>query len=322
MIGKPERLYPVAASGSLLDDYPGMDQFTSYPSTRSNLLESMASLLPFMAVIAIPLFVLPHIADLSRGFPGLCLMLLLLGIGSWLYVVISRYMSFRVMIRHKARDVKELRAPEKDEQYVGIAYCDDEWSFRGDTSWDRGWFLVNGGALKFTGLGSDFRLPSSRIEHVRLAARQLWPFTSLPRVYVDWLDEEGITNTFSLEIRDAPGKKEAASRTEALESSVRRLLDDTSYSEAEASRAKWPFKSSSLVFSGVKLTIKDRLVALVVSLVPWVTLSYLDKSLQYGNHWLWIGFGPLLCLSVYRYVLNTRIPFRKKQLESSTSLKG
>ena len=131
------------------------------------------------------------------------------------------------------------------ERHVGVAYCDYFWTFREDTSWDRGFISYDAGFVIFRGFGPNFCLPVSSIQDVWISVSGYGPW-EVPRVFVRWNHPESGLNTVSFEIRTATTKSSRFEKSKELETWLNCLPRNYVY---ELSDVQWPFQSSSLDFA-------------------------------------------------------------------------
>lgn len=151
-------------------------------------------------------------------------------------------------IMRKAKEDDDDKLAPVSETYLGIAYCNGIWGYRGDISWDRGYLVFTESGIQFAGLATFFDLPYARILDIRINYPNYVLGGGTPRVYVDWKDWSGITNTFCLEVRlgDNRGELQVASH---------KLADELCEKWQQGIHADYrkdvelPFRSSTLDFS-------------------------------------------------------------------------
>jgi hypothetical protein len=196
-------------------------------------------------------------------------------VGTWLLVWLMSHASILQMADQEARDKPHFDPVGEHERYVGIAYGETDWVFRGDTSWDRGYVRSDASCLEFRGFGPSFRLPLNRIRAVRCARTGLGSINHLPRIYVDWEHPSGRTNTFSLEIRSARSRSDSNLKTLELAGWLNDFLWERDCFGGDATggetEVRWPIESSQLDLRFFPrsdlLRLFDRAAALAASLL-------------------------------------------------------
>jgi hypothetical protein len=196
------------------------------------------------------------------------------------------------------------------ERHVGVAYCDYFWSFRSDTSWDRGFISYDSGFVTFRGFGPSFCLPVSAIHEVWISVSGygLW---EVPRVFVRWNHPESGLNTVSFEIRTETTQSACFEKAKELETWLNCLPRNYIY---ELSDVQWPFQSSTLDFA--KLPSRQFAVKSDVWVAgAWgIGLSFSFVIVNVAIHHfakLDVSFlntlGAILGLTVYKEVIRSRV---------------
>lgn len=267
-----------------------------------------------VVILMMPVFVL--FPGVEKGWPGLLVVIPGLALATAAMIATARYANAQGMLAQMREDTEELPHGD-DEQYVGVAYSDGDWGYRGDTSWDRGWLSIRSGLLRFRGFGPPFALPLTSIDGIRVHETRGAMSKSAARVYFDWHDDQGERNTLSLEIRDCTNKTRARESAEDLAKHLETMRRQADLAMAPT---EWPFRSSGLTFShlgAAGVTAKDRAIALVASTgvaalaIALTTLigHFVHQSLGGAAG----GFAPAAIL-VYRAVILKRIEKRKMAL--------
>ncbi len=290
---------------------------------RDAKLRTASLLIPLAGFIGIFCLVIPIITrypKLQFGWPALALIIPVSAVAVVSTYWTARRLTFWSMSKHKASDLVGLAAPAPSDQYVGIAYTEGDWAFRGDTSWDRGWIGVHGDALVFSGFGPRFSLPVSLIENFEERQTRSINTNSLPRVYVTWHDLTGVRNTFSLDIRDAGNRQSTILETRRLGMWLRESLAAAGGEVANEAGAL-PFRSAELDFRGVpsgpNVRLNDKVVAIAwggaVAFAGGAVLGGIEK-LTHMKLSIVSGLLGAVAMAVANGVLLRRVQARQKAL--------
>lgn len=246
------RSIPMTFACSLEDSQSGMETFAKLPKLRP---PDRWRLVQFVLVLAVLFACMPAIAWSSHqskwleAFAAVLTLLITLGFA----VLITGWTNLWFMF--KQAKAYQLRTPPLcDERFIGIAYCDQIWTFRSETSWDMGYLSIRGGALRFRGQGPSFDLPLDSITRVWMIAQRGSAFR-YPRINVEWIHPTSGPNVLSLEVRQAKSGREVW----RLSEEILQLVKDASLKGGSPDVIEWPFESKSLEFS--RFPEKQRVVA-------------------------------------------------------------
>jgi len=272
---------------------------------------------------------------LATGFVGICLFVvgLLCMIGARLVGLVplvglgwtATYVTgkFSALLHRwtfdetRIRDVEALGEGQPDEYYVGIAYSEGVWSFRGDPMWDRGFLTVEEDELIFRGYERKFILPMGRLVSAKVIRARTLLNCEIPLISLTWLDEDGQSQSILLELREwsSLSKWWAHSRSfarglEAKKGHAKRVWITNEW--------KAPFRSSSLEFSHGEASRMSRfdlwmacgVVILAVGL-GIVLVSWMGR--EFPLIWLVIPFVSGIAGWIYRKILRRLAAFRRQR---------
>jgi hypothetical protein len=229
--------------GFIPENTPQMEPFQSVPRPRTFSFIGALQFLSFLVCILAGDAVLDSFPWIkSNGLGPLAIVPFSL-LGGLAVLWLRGYRCLDFMAGQRQKDEPLLQPIGEAERYVGIAYADADWSFRGDTSWDRGFIRCDGSNIEFRGFGPGFRLPLNRVRAVSCARTGLGSPNHLPRVYVAWEHPSGRMNSFSLEIRTARSRAEEIRRSVDLADWLCNCLPGRADDDATPI---WPFESSKL----------------------------------------------------------------------------
>lgn len=220
-----------------------MNVFEKLPRIAISQWIYLLSIIPFFLIMIVPMLVLNLIGPEHRLIAFF--LIIFFGIPSlWSFPVSVRIIGAYFEAAQSKKDRQTFDASPL-ERHVGVAYCDYFWSFRSDTSWDRGFISYDSGFVIFRGFGPTFCLPVSSIHEVWISVSGygLW---EVPRVFVRWNHPESGLNTVSFEIRTEKSQSACFEKAKELETWLNCLPRNYIY---ELSDVQWPFQSSTLDFA-------------------------------------------------------------------------
>ena len=242
---------------------------------------------------------------------------------SWL----NRQLSVRYSRQLESIDRLAIHPGSGEASYVGVAYCEGAWSYRGQTSWDRGFLTCDGAELAFVGRTGTFILPADLIAGVRLeATRALHPEPEV-KVFVEWSGTRGQANHVSFQPLGVTGSHPRGDAARALAVSIEATRTFPATSPAETDRLPMASSEIDFPFTGnhcqslwsdrlsMYLTVATVLAAGVV-LETWLG-GYFEKShIENGPiHWIIM----ILTLSVILWISNAMVfaKVRRRQAHAS-----
>lgn len=274
---------------------------------------------PTFAILcaAIPFF--NWFPKLNHGWQGFVFIVVAATIAFGIGFRTTRFMSLRYMASMMGKDLAKLGEMASGDRYVGVAYCDDVWAYRQDTSWDRGILRIEKDRVYFHGYGPGFELPVSAIQNVRIGATQGIVTSNLPRVFVDWTAPDESHNTLSFEIRDGATRAETIAKSEELADQLTDLAQ-VQHGATEDSPS-WPIQSSKLIFAPQspeeRINASDRLSGFLAALIVGAVGVAVFVAIGTLFHWHGASglgglFGPI-CLGVYQHRVTSRTRSRRSK---------
>jgi len=209
--------------------------------------------------------------------------------------------------------------PHPNEIHVGVAYCDDVWGFRGDTSWDRGYLSIEDQSIAFRGFGPAFRLPLSNVTSLEIKASRGTLTNNLPRLYVGWQRPNGRDNIINIEIRDQLTWRSTAKAILRLRNMIREHMGIPDV--GRSLEAEWPFESSSVELPTHSqiygITLGDKffalfLVVLMASLI-WAMLAWMNGPLHAPSEITDVFVGFVLVV-IHQFAILTRLKNREEKM--------
>lgn len=242
----------------------------------------------------------------------------------WL-LVLRKYWSKASLVAMQKIRGRDGNLPKPAEgHYLGVAYCNGIWSYRGDTSWDRGYLTIEPSILRFAGHASSFQLPYARIVDLRIHHGKMLVGTDEPRLFIDWLDWRGNVNTLSLEVRI--GVEDAAIKKHTYE-----LADQIHHAWREEKERDYrkdvdlPFGSAELDFSvapeDTPILPRERNLALLWSaaliVAGFATSTWLESLTMLKGNFVGL-FLILIGFKLHPFIIWSMVRNRKASGTSST----
>lgn len=242
----------------------------------------------------------------------------------WL-LVLRRYWSWASLASMQMIKGKDGNLPQPAEgYYLGVAYCNGIWSYRGDTSWDRGYLTIEESGLRFAGHTSSFQLPYARIIDLRIHHGKTIVHTDVPRLFIDWLDWRGNVNTLSLEVRIGVEFAAIKEQTYELANQIHHAWQKGKESDYRKD-VDLPFLSTDLDFSvapeETPILPRERNLALLWSaaliVAGFATSTWLEPLTKLKGNFVGL-FLILIGLKLYPLIIWSMVRNRKASGTGST----
>ncbi len=127
-------------TGRLPNNTPDLLQFAGVPIRRPNLGPARTTLVSSLFVLSIPAMLSFFPKRQEEILYGVGLAAL---IAAGVAQRKEKQPNVSSKTFEKERDAEAIPNPRDGDRYVGVAYCEGAWAYRGDTSWDRGWLGVH-----------------------------------------------------------------------------------------------------------------------------------------------------------------------------------
>ena len=297
------------------DFAPGMEAFKKTPKYIG--LRLMAEIAPILLFLPwmIVVFRLSYNSPLGMKGPmtwlllGLFFPVLLLFLGAtrlpYLYLT-------------KMRDRSVLGPPMPEEIYVGVSYSHGNWSYKGESSWDRGYLTIEQHCLKFRGFGPEFSFSPSLIRNIRIDSSERVAWNTTSRIYLEW-SSVGTVNTVCFETRGPLSRSSIEAATQSLYEKLKSVTESDQFSLMQEIE---PFPSSALGFNTAPeiqlVSTGDRVIAFVISISAYLVFTlgrfYVEDYFHFKGS---SPTGMLICLfsvSIYNRVVLHRVTYRTQQL--------
>ena len=324
--------YPEAPLGTLPADFEplaSLGEVPWLPWVRGFYL-GVAMLSGFAALAAILILLSKTMPGIERQVYGFAVVLpaFLVGcaVGFWL----NRRLSVRYSRQLESIDRLAIHAGSGEATYVGVAYCEGAWSYRGQTSWDRGFLTCDGAELAFVGRTGSFVLPANLIAGVRLeATRALHPEPEA-KVFVDWPGTRGQANHVSFQPLGVTGSDPRGDAAMALAVSIEATRTFPATPPAATDRLPPASSEIDFPFTGnhCQSLWSDRLpmyltitavVAAGVVLETWLEGYFERRHFESGpNHWIIMTLTLALILWISNSMVFARVRRRRAHASRPT----